>query len=466
MIANPESIGRRCLAPIFVVTTLLCAQARASTALDEYVKNPDPAYRYELVKTIQGKGFTQYVIEMTSQSWLRPEEVDRTLWKHWLRIVKPDKVEHETGLLMVSGGRNGRKAPDEADARIAGIALETKSIVAEVGMVPNEPLLFAGEREPRTEDGLIAFGWDKFLRGGRVEWLARLPMTKSAVRAMDTVTDFLKAPEQGGISVQKFVVAGGSKRGWTTWTTGAVDQRVVAIIPIVIDMLNIVPSFEHHYRVYGFFAPAIDDYEAIGIMNWQKTPEYQSLLKVVEPFEYRDRLTMPKFLINATGDQFFVPDSGQFYWSELKGEKQVRYVPNADHGLKDSDAIESLVAFYQSILTGKPRPRFDWSIGDDGTVSVSVKDKPLAVKLWQATNPNARDFRMDTLGPVWKSQPVSADASGRYAERVHAPDKGYTAFFMELTYPGPGRYPLKLTTQVKVVPDVYPHAPFEPKPVR
>jgi len=67
---------------------------------------------------------------------------------------------------------------------------------------------------------------------------ARLPMTKSAVRAMDTVTAFLGSSREvtsGG----RFVVAGGSKRGWTTWTTAAVDKRVVGIIPIVIDVLNI-----------------------------------------------------------------------------------------------------------------------------------------------------------------------------------------------------------------------------------
>ncbi len=438
---------------------------KAATALEEYVRKPDPAYHYDLVKTLRGEGFTQYVLEMTSQTWLKPEEVDRTLWKHWVRIVKPDRVEHETGLLIIGGGANGGKAPSEIDKRAAGMALETHSVITELGMVPNQPLRFAGDDENRKEDALIAFGWNKFLHGGRAEWLARLPMTKSAVRAMDTVTDFLGKAEQGGVTVDKFVVAGGSKRGWTTWTTGAVDDRVVAIVPIVIDMLNMVPSFEHHYRTYGFFAPAVGDYESMGIMNWQRTPEYRRLLEIVEPFEYRSQLTKPKFLINASGDQFFVPDSGQFYWSELSGEKHVRYVPNADHGLNDSDAVESLVAFYHSILTDHPRPNFDWQIGNDGSLSVNANDVPKQVLLWQASNPDARDFRMETLGPVWKSQPVVRGANGKYEAHVSKPAKGFTAFFMELTYPGPGHYPLKFTTQVKVMPDVYQHPAFVPKSV-
>ena len=134
-------------------------------------------------------------------------------------------------------------------------------------------------------------------------------MTKAAVRAMDTVTAFCGSPEGGKVKVDEFVVAGGSKRGWTTWTTAAVDKRVVAIIPIVIDVLNIEPSMLHHYAAYGFWAPAIGDYTTFSIMDWNGTPEYEALMKIEEPYEYRQRLTMPKFIINASGDQFFLPDS-------------------------------------------------------------------------------------------------------------------------------------------------------------
>ena len=118
-------------------------------------------------------------------------------------------------------------------------------------MVPNQPLRFTGEDRDRYEDAFIAYTWDKYLRTGDERWPARLPMTKAGVRAMDTITDFLAKPERGSVTVDKFVVAGASKRGWTTWSVAAVDKRVVAIVPIVIDMLNVVPSFKHHYRAYG-----------------------------------------------------------------------------------------------------------------------------------------------------------------------------------------------------------------------
>jgi PhoPQ-activated pathogenicity-related protein len=273
---------------------------------------------------------------------------------------------------------------------------------------------------------------------------------------MDTVTSFCR--QQGNVAVEKFVVSGGSKRGWTTWTTAAVDKRVVAIVPFVIDLLNIEPSFEHHYRAYGFWAPAVKDYEEAGIMNWSGTPRYRELMKMVEPYSYRDRLTMPKFMINATGDQFFLPDSSQFYFDALKGEKYLRYVPNTNHSLAKSDARESMQAFYESVVTGASRPKFSWRFENDGAIRVHSITKPTEVKLWQATNPKARDFRLDVIGPAYKSTPLADQGGGVYVGQVDKPSSGWTAYFVEMTYPGQGKYPFKFTTGVKVVPDVLPFA--------
>ncbi len=69
---------------------------------------------------------------------------------------------------------------------------------------------------------------------------------------------------------------------------------------------------------------------------------------------------MPKYIVNGSGDQFFCPDSSQFYFDDLQGEKHLRYVPNTDHGVDSSiDAVTSMVAFYQMIIAGRPRPRAD-----------------------------------------------------------------------------------------------------------
>ena len=432
------------------------------TPLDKYVAKPDPNYSYHLVDTVKGEGQTTYILEMTSQAYLTTNEVNRPIWKHWMVMVKPDKVTSSKSLLFISGGNNNSSPPKSAEANIIQTAVATKSIVTELRMVPNQPLTFAGETMGRSEDSFIAYTWDKFLRTGDPKWPARLPMTKSAVRAMDTVTAFFASPQGGNVKVDSFVVAGGSKRGWTTWTTAAVDKRVVAIVPFVIDLLNSEASFKHHWEAYGFWAPAVGDYVAMGIMDWTGTPQYRALMKIEEPYEYRERLTMPKFIINAGGDQFFLPDSSQFYFKDLPGTKYLRYVPNADHSLRGSDAWQTLLACYNAILTGAHLPQFSWTLEKDGSIRVKTIDKPSEVKLWQATNPNARDFRLEKIGPAYKSTPLTDEGGGIYIGKVPKPDKGWTAFFVELTYDSGGPTPFMFTTQVHVVPDVLPFK-FVPK---
>jgi PhoPQ-activated pathogenicity-related protein len=435
----------------------------ADTALDRYVKKADFSYKYEVVSTTRGEGYTTYVIDLTSQTWRKPSEVDRTVWKHWMTLVKPDKVEGVTGFLFIGGGSTKDKAPTRVSQSYVENALTTHSVVAELQDIPNEPLQFSDETGTRSEDGIIAYTWMKYIRTGDETWPLRLPMTKAAVRALDTITAVMATPEAGAVKVENFVVSGGSKRGWTTWTLAAVDKRVVAIVPASIDLLNMEKSFEHHFRVYGFYAPAVKDYVESGFMDWAGTPEYRKLLEIEEPYSYRERLAMPKFMIYAAGDQFFLPDSSRFYFDDLKGEKYLRYIPNADHSLKGTDALESSLAFYQAFLNGTPRPRFTWTFEADGGIRVVSKDKPAGVKLWQATNPDARDFRLVTIGPAYRGEELPEQAGGVYVGRVPKPEKGWTAYFVELTYPSGGKYPFKFTTAVRVIPDTEPFPPYQPK---
>ena len=273
------------------------------TALDHYVNQPDSNYAYQVINTVEGDGHKTFILEMTSQQWLTEREVNLPIWEHFMVVVIPDEVLSDIGFLTITGGSKTNSAPTEPQQSDVKRALETGTVVSTLYMVPNQPLVFLDdEGRQRTEDAIIAYTWDKYLRTGDEKWPLRLPMTKAAVRAMDTVTDLMMSDQGGGIEVDQFVVAGGSKRGWTTWTTAIVDERVVAIMPIVIDMLNVSESFKHHFSVYGSYSLAVIDYVTSGNVNWLGTPEWDSLMKIVEPYEYRDRLELPKFLLNSTGD--------------------------------------------------------------------------------------------------------------------------------------------------------------------
>ncbi len=442
-------------------TTLRPAPAHERTALDRYVAAPDTNFTFRLVRTARTPLGEVHLLEMTSQVYLTPREVDRPLWQHWIYVIMPKEIRGNTALLFLGGGNNRKDPPGSPNGTLTEIALATRSVVAELRNVPNQPLIFHQDGQERREDDLIAYTWEQFLRTGEEHWPARLPMTKAAVRAMDAVTAFCGGLEAGGVKIENYFVAGASKRGWTTWTTAAVDARVIGLAPIVIDVLNMEVSMAHHYAAYGFWSPAVGDYVRHGIMDWMGTPEFKALFQIEDPYAYRHRFTQPKLIVNASGDQFFLPDSSQFYFHELPGPKYLRYVPNADHSLKGSDAWQTVQAFYEAVRLNKPLPRFDWTFPGDSAIQVRATDPPQAVTLWQATNPEARDFRLATFGPKWTSRPLSLDGD-RCLARVTMPPKGWTAFFVELTYAGPGEYPLKFTTAVRVVPDRTDHQ-FKPQ---
>jgi PhoPQ-activated pathogenicity-related protein len=447
------------LAAAFTAAALVAAdhsrRGATTTALDRYVSQPDPAFHWAKVASAQQDGVTGHVLDLVSQRWLQPSEVDRTEWRHWLIIVRPDQLEHRTALLVISGGANRPGNPPRPSRELIEIAKATRSVVVELRMVPNQSLVFDGDGKERKEDDLIAYTWDKFLRTGDERWPARLPMTKAAVRAMDAAIEFLATDAGGQTTVENFVVAGASKRGWTTWTTAIVDQRVVAICPLVIDILNTEKSMAHHYQAYGFFAPAVGDYSRHGIMDWTGTRESRALYAIEDPYSYRDRLDLPKLLVNACGDQFFLPDSSQFYFGDLPGVKYLRYVPNTDHSLKNSDAFQTLQAWHEAIVRRVPLPQLTWRRQADGTLVVETRTPVREAKLWQAVNPKARDFRLDTIGPAWKATAL-VGTDGRYTASLAAPEQGWAAHFIELTYDLGLSAPLKVTTQVVVTPETLP----------
>ncbi len=431
------------------------------TALDRYLAKPDPSYSWRLVSQRKGAGATTFFIALTSQTWRSAAEVDRPVWKHWLTVVRPDRARPGTAFLFIGGGSHSETPPTKVSNRVTDLALGTQTVVAELSNVPNQPLAFVdSNHHTRTEDDLVAYSRVKYIITGDEEWLVRLAMVKSGVRAMDCMQEFLASADGGHLKVDKFVVAGGSKRGWTTWLVGATDQRAVAIIPLVIDALNSQAVTRHHFEVYGFFSAALKDYVHHGLFPYRiGSPEYKRVLEIEDPYCYRDRsrLRIPKFLINAAGDQFFLPDNSQFYFADMPPEKHLRYVPNAKHNLKNSDALESLEAFYQSVLDGRPRPRYSWSKESDGSLTVTPQDRPREVNLWQATDRFNRDFRLDVIGRAWHSTRLQPSADGSYRARVEKPPTGYSAYFVELVYDSGGRYPFKFTTGVSVVPDVLPY---------
>jgi PhoPQ-activated pathogenicity-related protein len=216
------------------------------------------------------------------------------------------------------------------------------------------------------------------------------------------------------------------------------------------------------YQIKGGYSTSVEDYTDLNVFDSFYTAGGQALLSIVDPFSYREEMTMPKLIFSSTGDQFFLPDGARFYLDEMAGKNYITYMPNTDHGLdletNPYAIVDPLMAFYKAMIDGATLPAFSWDVEDAETVRVTTVTAPTAVTLWQAhTTLPSRDFRLETLGAAWQSTPLTADSPGEYVAHVDTPRTGWTAFFVQLKFQSlVTDMPYTFSTPMQVIPDTYP----------
>ena len=374
------------------------------TALDEYVWAADNHYGWTELEDheIHGKGLLHfnkgwkgYTLNVTSQQWLTPEDFANTsssgsIWYHILVVIVPDEVKYKNNASMyITGlgqpnpdGSNLPTAKNEDIRTAAALAVSTGIITGCLFQIPNEHTTFVSDpiQKSRGEDAIIAFTWDHFLNNPKdTEWLLRFPMVKGSLRAMDAMTEFVskKLPELE-TSLDYYVVAGASKRGWTTWDVGAVDpDRVVAIIPIVLDAINFVQVMHHQYQSYDGWTWALSDYLDMNIMSRLDEPNMLTIQKMVDPYFYRNRLTMPKLIVNAVADEFQQPDDTHYWWDDMPGPKHFIMTPNAEHSEVTGilEVVPAISAWIDNLLKDNVIPEFTWDISNEtGAITATLNE--------------------------------------------------------------------------------------------
>jgi PhoPQ-activated pathogenicity-related protein len=464
-----------------------------ATALSDYVHAPDSSFSWEKRASYDLPGAEVVELRLHSQTW------QNILWKHRFYVIRPDNVGPDVhdAMLIIAGGRwrdsyETEASPAQLPAESAlfiELAKRLGRVVAVIGEVPFQPMFGL------KEDELIAYTFDQYLKSGDADWPLLLPMVKAAVKGMDAVQAF--ATQEWQLPLERFTVLGGSKRGWTTWLTGAVDSRAARLVPIVIDVLNFEEQMPHQSEFWGAPSRALAPYSERNLLAALASDRGADLRRIVDPYSYREALTQPKLIVNATNDVFFPIDDLNLYWNGLEGPKHVLYVPNNGHNVNDfGRLIPAVVAFVRagegagggaaageaaaagaaagdgaaaasgaaagtasgpaspssSAAGGEARddgglPSIAWQYEGSGkNVRLCVRSDPApsGVVLWSAVSEDS-DFR----DAVFSSMPVSA-ADGVYVASVPAPDAGFKVAFGELAF-GEGESRYMLSTNVRVI---------------
>lgn len=464
-----------------------------STPLDDYVNAPDPHFQYELIKTYPEQGYTVYVLNVTSQKWLDETIVVNPIWWHYLSVVIPDVIKRpDAAFMFIEGGNNDNDIPQPTDNFVQLISLfsvSTGTIGADLQQIPNQPTRFVKDprQKNRYEDAVIAWTWKTFIENPNdANILLRLPMTKASVRAMDAIADFAK--KKGVADIKKFMIAGASKRGWTTWTTAAVDKRVFGAMPIVMDMLSLNRNLHNHFRSLGGWTFAFNDYYEENITTQVDSFGIFAMQQVVDPYTYLDRYKNIKILAVTTGgDEFFLPDDTYAFWDDLiaatDGTALLRRLPNAEHSCAGHEIslFFSMRGFFLATYENKPLPVVRWARPNnrthgiiEATVDLIKGPRPKDVRVFYAKtlDNKRRDFRLvigDPSDPskaiphpvVWESSKkilskTETSTSIVYRTTFLKPISGWLAFFIQLSFEGIENSVIEITTEANVIPETYP----------
>lgn len=441
---NPHSLTvflKRTIIPLVMVSlllvranTLLAQQGHdinPTNALHSYLHNGDSTYSWEIQDSlVTGEGIL-YQVLLTSQKWREH------IWAHQLNVMVPSEIAYDGALLFVSSGRmqkDNAKEPEWHDLAtdgliqaVAQMAVKNKAVAAVLRQVPNQPLY-----NGLVEDELISYTLHNFQRDNDYSWPLLFPMVKSAVRGMDAVQEIVVG--RSPLPVDRFVVTGLSKRGWTTWLTASQDDRVEALAPMVIDILNMPVNLNYQIAVWQEYSPQIQDYVALGLVQDIESERGKNLARMIDPYSYRGQLDKPKMLFMGTNDQYWVIDAVKHYIDSVPGEYYIHYVPNEGHNLGDKkQAYQALSSFWGFTLQGVPYPQTDYNVsGKRKALQLKIKaTKPRLVGavLWSAVSDD-QDFRDE----VWVSRDLGIQNQRKLTIREALPDSGYKAFYVDLKY--------------------------------
>ncbi|PIZ41809.1 MAG: phenylacetic acid degradation protein [Armatimonadetes bacterium CG_4_10_14_0_8_um_filter_66_14] len=407
---------------------LFCLPTQAD--IFDYLAKPEPDFQWEKERQETVLAVKVTDLRFTSQVW------QGIKWTHLLRVFEPPQMKADHALLVITGGDGG-----DTEKNLGVMAcMMTSAPVVILYNIPNQPL-FGNLRE----DALIAYTFKKFMETGDETWPLLFPMTKSAVKAMDVLTAYSK--EAWPQPVDKFVVTGASKRGWTTWFCGAVDPRVKGIAPIVYDNLDLPAQMRHQLDTWGSYSLEIQDYTDLHLQQALQTDQGKRLGTMVDPFTYRDRITLPKLILNGTNDPYWTQDSLNLYWDQLVGPKHVLYIPNKGHDVSDIERLTgALTGFFRAVASGKSLPKMDWhheTVEGKCRLTVTADPAPQSGTLWVARSAT-KDFRPST----WEASPLT-QIDGKWTGKVDPPQTGSLALFGELTFTHAGTY--RLSTQLQLV---------------
>lgn len=326
-----------------------------------------------LQEYVRGTKLASFQPESAELAWIEAGPWRGSNWRH--ALGRSDRGTKLAILVVTGWDWNPKDHFEQYELSIAsGLSVFT------LYHQPNQPIF------ERIEDDLIAHTFERYLESGETDWPLLLPMTASVIRAMD-------AAQTWNPEIERFLITGVSKRGWTTWLAAASgDPRISAIAPMAFDHLRGSAQFAHQAETWGSYSFAVEDYTKRDLPSRAQEARGQEVEALVDPFTYRERIQVPILQMVGASDPYWQVDASSLYWNDLAAPRWLSTVPNGDHNLGDKlQKLETLSAFARSVNGEFEMPAPPELKLTDSLLELGAPDAG-AANLWTATS-ESLDFR-------------------------------------------------------------------------
>ena len=462
--------------------------------LDTYMNKEDKHFSWfdTMERVKMPLGGTGYVLNVTSQAWKEGEAwvqhsdgFKTSIWSHQMMIIVPNDLKIRNKAVIYNTGACNEhpgtpKGTDEEPLAMNAVSSQIGVITVALFQIPNCHMIYETDpsKRGRSEDAMLAWAWKNFMDTGDHEWLPRLPMAKAVMKAMQAVEEY--TTQEKIAEIDGWLVAGASKRGWTTWMVGAAAEKctwcpkveaLAPIVPIVPDLRN---GVHHMWRAYGGFTFAFNDYTAVNFTTQIDDPRTLELFKVVDPMSYISRLNkMPKTVICSSDDEFMMMEwTAQWFDDFAKGGEQNLWIgANVEHSMATGivGLERTLGNFANSVFLGGKRPKFSHTLDKvKGEITVTIPEGQehgqVVLRTGHTLSHKTRDFRWiagatkdkegnatcvtprvgpyHTLGSdvcfqpiIWTGTTLNATSPGVYVAKLDKPLLGWIGAFVEVYFP-------------------------------
>lgn len=429
------AVGVSTIHPITPASINIRKSLPASSEFVKYLQQPEPETHWELTSEKKSDKGTTYDIRVTSLKW------EKTIWTNRLLLFVPSHRTLRNTTILMLRGYNGGNASIDTVRQISNI---TGAAVAELYGIPNEPI------DNRAEDQLLGYSLAKYMQTHDPNEPLFFPMTKCVHRAMDVIQQLGHITK---VDLDNFIIMGQSKRGATTWLTGASDKRVVGIIPLGYDALNLKQQIPYLIDTHQVGVP-MQSFQKLGLLDSikKKDPWGLKLADMIDPYTYRKSLNIPKLVIISTNDPYWSTNAVNLYWKKLPGPKSLLFLPNQGHSGQESNnrTLNTGLAFVKSIGRNIPMPVVNANYNvEPGKIYVTTSPNQNAISatIWTATSDTV-DFHNSTF--VSQSMDMRRERKGaHFSKYIDIPKSGKLASFIEITFRSEGNE-YSLTSPIKI----------------